>query len=104
MLETKFHLIEQKYFHSKARGRGVGWFSGCGTVDRAVATETKRSGFESCQRQLLLNVCLQLLVEKKKINKKRPGITLFKKSKGAIAHWICLNLAEPVDPGSSRER
>ena len=82
----------------------MGWLSGCGTVDRAVASETKRSGFESCQWQLLLNVYLQLLVEKKKINKKRPRITLFKKSKGAIAQWICLNLAEPEDPGSSRER
>ena len=43
--------------------------SGCGTVGRAVAYDTRGPGFESSHRQLLLNIYLLLTVCRKDENK-----------------------------------
>ena len=54
--------------------------SGCGAVGRAVASDTRRLGFESSHRQLLLNIYLLLIVSRKDENKgKEAGNGPFKK-------------------------
>ena len=59
--------------------------SGCGSVGRAVASNTKGSRFESSHRQkliYLLNICLLSTVywkDESKV-KKRPGMAHFKKN------------------------
>ena len=56
--------------------------SGCGSVGRAVASDTKDSRFESSHRQILFaNNC----VENMKIKKKRPEWPIFKK--GSKSFW-----------------
>ena len=57
--------------------------SGCGTVGRAVASDTRGPGFESCLWQLLLNVYLLLTVCRKDENKEKEagnGPIFFKKT------------------------
>ena len=54
--------------------------SGCGSVGRAVASDTRDPRFESSHRQIyiyILNICL-LCIEKMKIKKKRPGMAHLK--------------------------
>ena len=47
--------------------------SGCGTVGRAVACNTRGPGFESSHWQLLLNIYFLLTVCRKDENKKKRG-------------------------------
>ena len=55
--------------------------SGCGTVGRAVASNTRETGFESSHWQLLLNIYLLLTVCRKDGNKeKEAGNGPFKKT------------------------
>ena len=49
--------------------------SSCGSVDKAVASNTRCPLFESSHRQFLLNI--YLLYWKNKVNIKRPGIAHF---------------------------
>ena len=64
-------------------------FSGCGSVGRVGASDTKVPRFESSHRQKFmykLNMCYcQLCIEKTKIKKKSPGMAHLKKleKKGA---------------------
>ena len=52
--------------------------SGCGEVGRMVAYDTRGPGFESSNRQLILNIYLLLTVCRKDENKeKRPGMAHF---------------------------
>ena len=67
------------FFLEKDRVRCL--ISGCGTVNRAVASKTRRPGFESSHRQLLLNNYLLLTACRKDENKqindgKCKGLTL----------------------------
>ena len=59
--------------------------SGCGTIDKAVDSDTKGPGFESNHRQLLLNNYL-LFLEKTKIKKKIVGMDNLKMS---FAYIFC---------------
>ena len=53
---------------------------GCGAVGRAVASDTRGSGYESSHQQLLLNIYLLLTVCRKDENKeKEAGNGPFKK-------------------------
>ena len=57
--------------------------SGCGSVGRAVASDTRGPQFESSLRQTfiyILNICLLSTIEKTKIKKKRPGMAHFYKN------------------------
>ena len=47
--------------------------SGCGAVGRVVACNTRGPRFESCHRQLLLNIYLLLTVCRKDENKEKRG-------------------------------
>ena len=47
--------------------------SGCGVVDRGVASDTRGPGFESSHRQLLLNIYLLLTVCRKDKNKEKEA-------------------------------
>ena len=47
--------------------------SGCATVGRAVASDTRGPGFESSHRQLLLNIYLLLTVCGKDENKEKEA-------------------------------
>ena len=60
--------------------------SGCGAVDRAVASNTRGPGFESSHRQLLLNNYL-LFIEKTKNKEKEAGNCLFLKRDPFAAVW-----------------
>ena len=51
----------------------ISWGSGCGTVGRAVASNTRGPGFESSHRQLLLNNYLLLTVCRKDENKEKEA-------------------------------
>ena len=53
-----------------------GYDSGCGTVGRAVASDTRGPRFGSRHRQIL-NLCTVNCIERTKINKKRPGMAQF---------------------------
>ena len=49
--------------------------SGCGSVGRADASNSKGSRFESCnQQKFILNI---YCIEKTKVKKKRPGMAHF---------------------------
>ena len=55
---------------------------GCGSVGRAVATDTRGPRIESSHWQKITNIYLtfvncQLCIEKTKIKKKRPGLDYF---------------------------
>ena len=62
--------------------------SGCGTVGRAVAYDTRGPGFESSHRQLLLNIYLLLTVCRKDENKEKEAGNgpSFKKTKYLISN------------------
>ena len=71
------------FFLEKDRVRCL--ISGCGTVNRAVASKTRRPGFESSHRQLLLNNYLLLTVCRKDENKlKETGTGPFFKKIGKV--------------------
>ena len=54
--------------------------SGCGSVGRAVAFDTRSPQFESSHRQNFIeHLFIINCIEKTKINKKRPGMAHFKK-------------------------
>ena len=56
--------------------------SGCGSVGRVVASNSRGLRFESSLRQkFILNFYCQLCIEKTKIKEKRPGIVHFLKKK-----------------------
>ena len=65
--------------------------SGCGSVGRAVASNTRGPGFESSHRQLLLNIYLLLTVCRKDENKEKEAGNgpIFKK-------YSCCNLTAIV--------
>ena len=52
--------------------------SGCGTVGRAVASDTRDPRLESSHRQIL-NLRTVKYIDKTKINKKMPGMAQFLK-------------------------
>ena len=55
--------------------------SGCGSVGRAVAFNTKGPRFDSSHRQNFIeHLFIINCIEKTKINKKRPGIAHFFKN------------------------
>ena len=51
--------------------------SGCGSVGKAVASNTRGLRFESSHLQILMNLYFLLTVYRKDENKKRPGMTHF---------------------------
>ena len=51
--------------------------SGCGSVGRAVISDTRGLQFESSHRQNPINLFTTNCIEKTKINKKRPGMVHF---------------------------
>ena len=54
--------------------------SGCGSVGRVVASNSRGLRFESSLRQkFILNFYCQLCIEKTKIKEKRPGLAHLKK-------------------------
>ena len=54
--------------------------SGCGSVGRAVASNTRGPRFESSHQQIYIEHLFTInCIEKTKINKKRPGMAHFKK-------------------------
>ena len=55
--------------------------SGCGTVGRAVASDSRDPRFESTHLQFLLlsNVGIKTILQLRKQRKKRPGMTHLKK-------------------------
>ena len=56
----------------------------CGSVGRAVASDTRGPWFESSHRQKFINTeylyTVNCVLKRRKINKKRPGIAHLKKS------------------------
>ena len=60
---------------------------GCGKVDSAVASDNGAPGFESSQRQLLLNIYLMLTVCRKHVNKEKEAMNgpLLSKTKN---NWL----------------
>ena len=62
--------------------QGAAWGSGCGSVGRAVASDTRGPWFESSHRQKFIYrtfVYCQLCIEKTKNKKNRPGMVHFLK-------------------------
>ena len=55
------------------------WTSGCGSVGRVVASDTRGLRFESSHRQNFIHVFTINCVEKTKIKKKGPGMAPFLK-------------------------
>ena len=47
--------------------------SGCGAIGRAVASDIRGPGFESSDRQLLMNIYLLLTVRRKDENKEKEA-------------------------------
>ena len=56
--------------------------SGCGSVGRAVASDTRGLRFESSHRRNFIHVFTINCIEKTKIKKKRPGMAHFLKKTG----------------------
>ena len=59
--------------------------SGCGSVGRAVASDTRGPRFESSHRQKFINIeqllyTVNCVMKRQKIKKKRPGMAHFKKN------------------------
>ena len=64
--------------------------SGCGSVGRAVAFDTRGPRFDSSQRQNFIeHLFIINCIEKMKINKKRPGMAHFKKNSYIILNLGC---------------
>ena len=64
-------MIVSKALIRLAHGLG----SGCGSVARAVASDTRDARFESSRRQTFIEHLFTVnFVEKMKIKKKRPGM------------------------------
>ena len=67
----------------------LSWGSGCGSVGRAVASDTKDPQFKSRHRQTFTKHLFTVhCVEKTKIKKKRPGMAHFLKNDTSF-HFSC---------------
>ena len=66
--------------------------SGCGSVGRAVALNTRGPWFDSSHRQNFIeHLFIINCIEKTKINKKRPGMAHFlKKQKNYVAILVLI--------------
>ena len=78
---------------------------GCGTVGRAVASDTRRPGFESSQRQLLLNNYLftvNCLLKRQKYRKIGRDLPIFKYHSCAVVVALLAEqlLLTPENTGS----
>ena len=70
------------------------WTSGCGSVGRVVASDTRGLRFESSHRQNFIHVFTINCVEKTKIKKKGPGMAPFlKKPKKQLNQKCSLNFS-----------
>ena len=63
---------------------------GCGSVGRAVISDTRGPRFESSHRQIFINIeqllyTINCVLKRRKIKKKRPGMAHFLKKKENIA-------------------
>ena len=89
-------LNDRTFIHrlcSPKRTKGTqrpGLGSGCGSVDRAVAFNTRGLRFDSSHRQKFIeHLFIINCIEKTKINKKRPGMAHFlKKTRSWSTHFI----------------
>ena len=69
--------------------------SGCGSVGRAVASNTRGSQFETSHRQKLLNICVLPSVnsiEKTKSKEKRPGMAHLKEIGKSDSHNCLISI------------
>ena len=71
--------------------------SGCGSVGRTVASDTRDPRFESSHRQKFVNC--QLCIEKTKIKKKRPGMAHLKKTIWATVVAQLADWSLPIHTG-----
>ena len=69
--------------------------SGCGSVGRAVASDTRDLRFESCHRQTFLwKICQLSTLLKTKIKKKRPGMPHFLQKR--FSFWTVVKMSACV--------